>query len=190
MHSLDTVSAHISEADLVSVVRQALGRDALIVTSWTSRQIHGGAGFGSSGGSAIHRFSGEGRDQEEPVVWSVILKVLYPPADRGQPSDSNYWRREAHAFESGLLEDLDGRFTAPRCFGVVDQPDGACWIWLEDVQEGIKGRWPLEHYGVVARHLGRFNGAYLTGTPLPSYPYTLKVEDVSVPVLIPYLYRC
>ena len=32
-------------------------------------------------------------------------------------------------------------------------------------------QWPLEHYGVVARHLGQFNGAYLVERPLPSWPW-------------------
>ena len=32
-------------------------------------------------------------------------------------------------------------------------------------------RWPLEHYGVVARHLGRFNGAYLVDQPLPGWSW-------------------
>jgi len=30
--------------------------------------------------------------------------------------------------------------------------------------------WPLERYGLAARHLGQFNGRYLTGTPLPQHP--------------------
>ena len=92
------------------------------------------------------------------MEWSLILKVLYPPADRGQPTDFDYWRREAHAFESGLLNGLSGGLMAPRCFGVVDQPDEACWIWMEDVRDCFGASWPLEHYGVAARHLGQFNG--------------------------------
>jgi len=116
------------------------------------------------------------------LEWSLILKVLYPPADRGQPSDWDYWRREADAYQSGLLDDLPGGLAAPRCFGVVEHPDDTCWIWMEDVADNIRSaddiagkdagaEWPLEHYGVVARHLGQFNGAYLTGKPLPSYPW-------------------
>ena len=163
--------ALLDTATLTPLVRQALGSEMVEVTSWGSRQIHGGLGFGSAGGSAIHRVSGEGRDQEKPVEWSLILKVLYPPADRGQPSDFNYWRREAHAYESGLLNDLSGGLMAPRCFGVVDQPDGACWIWMEDVRDCFGASWPLEHYGVVARHLGQFNGDYLTGRAIPSWPW-------------------
>jgi hypothetical protein len=36
------------------------------------------------------------------------------------------------------------------------------------VRDDIGPEWPLEHYGVVARHLGQFSGAYLAGRPIPS----------------------
>jgi len=32
-------------------------------------------------------------------------------------------------------------------------------------------QWPLEYFGVVARHLGQFNGAYLVDRPLPGWPW-------------------
>jgi hypothetical protein len=99
----DTRLRSIDEATLTPLVRRALGSQTMEVTSWDRQQIHGGFGYGSAGGSAIHRFSGQGCDQEQALGWSLILKVLHPPADRGHPSDFNYWRREAHAFESGLL---------------------------------------------------------------------------------------
>jgi len=173
----DTQLQSIDRATLTPLVRQALGSEAVEVTDWDAEQIHGGAASGNIGSSAVHRVSGHGRDQGDAVEWSLILKVLYPQAHRDQPSDYDYWRREAHAFESGLLDDLLGGLAAPRCFGVVEHPGGECWIWMEDVADEIRsadepGRtWPLEHYGVAARHLGHFNGAYLTGRPIPCYPW-------------------
>ena len=91
------------------------------------------------------------------------------------PAASPYWRREPCAYESGLLENLPGGLVAPRCFGVWSQPDGSVWLWLEDIAGRFDERWPLEQYGLVARCLGRFNGAYLTGRPLPSYPWLAAV---------------
>jgi hypothetical protein len=44
-------------------------------------------------------------------------------------------------------------------------------MWLEEVAEEIGPHWPWEHYGVVARHVGQFNGAYLAGRPLPQWPW-------------------
>jgi hypothetical protein len=53
----------------------------------------------------------------------------------------------------------------------MEQPGGSHWLWLEDVGDELGTRWPVEHYGIVARHLGRFNGAYLMGRSIPSYPW-------------------
>mgnify|MGYP001105168131 CR=1 FL=1 len=71
----------------------------------------------------------------------------------------------------GWLNDLPGGLAAPRSFGVIEHPDGTCWIWLEDVTDAIGPCWPLEHYGVVARHVGQFNGASLSGRPQPAWPW-------------------
>ena len=156
---------------LTPLVRQALGSATVEIISWDAQQIYGGVSFGSAGGSAIHRVSGRGRDQSRTIEWSLILKVLHPPADRGQPSDWDYWRREVDAYASGLLDDLPGGLSAPHCFGVVEHLDETCWIWMEDIADNIGPKWPLEHYGVVARHLGQFNGAYLTERTIPSWPW-------------------
>jgi hypothetical protein len=101
--------------------------------------------------------------------------VAYPengiPARRQCPHLRLYYKREAHAYQSRWLEDLPGGLAAPRCFAddigshwpleheVIEHQDGSCWIWLEDI------------YGLVARHLGQFNGAYLVDPPLPSWPW-------------------
>jgi hypothetical protein len=82
-----------------------------------------------------------------------------------------YWRREALAFKSGLLADLPDGLAAPRCYGVIEHPSGECWIWLEDLKDDVATEWTLDHYGVIARHLGRFNGAYLTGRLVPTSPW-------------------
>jgi hypothetical protein len=167
----------IDSAMLTPLVRQALGSKTVEVAGWKIQEVHAGWSYGSAGDSFIHRVSGHARDRGEAVAWSLILKVLSPPADRGQPADFNYWRREADAYASGFLDDLPGGLATPRCFGVEDQPGGDCWIWMEDVADRFRSaddigpKWPLEHYGVVARHLGQFNGAYLTGQPPPSHPW-------------------
>jgi len=167
----DTLAISIDGATLTPLVRQALGSETVEVTSCNSQEIHAGWSYGGAGDSFIHRLSGRAQDQGETMEWSLILKVLSPPADRGQPTDFNYWRREACAYGSGFLDDLPGGLAAPRCFGVIDKPNGECWIWLEDVEDEMRPEWPLEHYGVVARHFGQFSGAYLMERPLPSYPW-------------------
>jgi hypothetical protein len=117
------------------------------------------------------------------VPWSLILKIICSPGcipdaravfDRETPSAPFYWKRESLAYRSGALQDLPGGLCAPRCLGVVEHPDEAVWLWLEEVEDRFAGKWPLEHYGVAARHLGQLNGAYLDGRPLPSGPWVSR----------------
>ena len=157
----------VNQAVLAPIVRRALNSEALEVTSWGHEQLH--AGFGA--GTAIYRFTGQGRDKGQTVPWSLILKVLRPTTDGDDPSAWNYYKREVDAYQSGWLDDLPGGLSAPRNFGTVEHSDGTSWIWLEDITDEIGPRWPLEHYGLVARHLGQFNGAYLGGGSLPSWPW-------------------
>ena len=90
------------------------------------------------------------------------------------------------------MDDLPGGLAAPRCYGVLDHPDGTCcWVWLEDIRDIFASQWPLEHCGVVARHLGHFNGAYLVDRPLPSAPWLSSdwlwhYVEQSAPVIEPF----
>jgi hypothetical protein len=159
--------AAIDKATLTPLVKSALNSRTVEVINWAYEQLHGGAGAGN----AVYRFSGQGREQERKISWSLILKAIHWAGRSTDASAWNYYRREPDAYQSGWLDDLPGGLVAPRSFGVVDHPDGACWIWLEDVTDQIGSHWPLEHYGVVARHAGQLNGVYLVDRPLPSWPW-------------------
>ena len=156
--------AAIDQATLTPLVRSALKSETVEVINWELEQLHGGIAVGT----AVHRLSGQVRDHGRTQPWSLILKTLQP--HRGSPDASawNYYKREAGAYQSGWLDDLPGGLAAPRCFDVFDCPDGTCWVWLEEVVEAVGAQWPLEQYGVVARHLGRFSGAWLVDRSLPS----------------------
>jgi hypothetical protein len=65
-------------------------------------------------------------------------------------------------------------------------------MWLEEIMEQIGADWPLEHYGVVARHLGHFNGFYLAGNPLPNWPWLSsdwirQYVELSAPAMEPLM---
>jgi hypothetical protein len=131
----------------------------------------------------VYRFTGTGRDGEQVVSWSLILKVRRAPAytqdaravfDQTELSSPFYWKREPLAYDSGMLQDLPGGLCAPRCYRATEYPDEAVWLWLEEVTDRFEGQWPLEQYGVVARHLGQLNGAYLAGRPPPSDPWVCQ----------------
>ena len=159
--------ASIDQATLTPLVRSALGSKAVEVLNWEFERLHGGI----AAGTAVYRFSGQGRDQHQTIPWSLILKVLQSEGGSADASAWDYYRREVDAYQSGWAADLPGGLVAPRCLGVLDHPDGTCWMWLEEVVEEIGSQWPLEHYGIVARHLGQFNGAYLVNRQLPDWPW-------------------
>jgi hypothetical protein len=159
--------AAIDQATLTPLVQSALSSKTVEVINWECEQLDGGAGLGT----AIYRFSGRAQDQGQKVPWSLILKTLCPAEDNAHISAWDYYKREVDAYRSGWLEELPGGLAAPRCFEVIEHQDGSCWMWLEDVADEIGSPWPLEQYGLVARHLGQFNGAYLVDRPVPSWPW-------------------
>jgi len=109
----------------------------------------------------LNRYSGMTTDGRS---WSAIQKVL-------RQTQSNWaadWRREADVYASGFLDTLPPGISAPRLYA-VDDAEAQVSLWLEDVMETVPS-WPLARYAVAARDLGRFNGAFLAGRPMPSSP--------------------
>ena len=148
---------------LTGLVRRALGRDTLELSDWQVYALHGG----TEASSRVYRIAGSARDRGARAPWSLILKRVQGDAGRTDPGHWNYWRREVLAYQSGVLDDLPDGLIAPQCFGVVEQGDDRAWLWLEDLATTIPLPWPHATYGLAARRLGRFNGAYLAGHPLP-----------------------
>jgi hypothetical protein len=151
---------------LTLVVRKAIGDDGFAVTDWTCRQVFGGRASTTVG---IYRFTGTRRGAQSSV-WSVILKVIGRAGGSDIPSHTSYWCREPLILRSGLLDRLPPGLRAPHCLQIDQSPDGT-WVWLEDVQATLEQPWPLDRFALTARHLGTFNGEYLTRRPLPDYPW-------------------
>lgn len=167
----------INAAVLTPIVRQSVQEDSLRIQTWQVRQLGGGAGNPVSVG--LYRFAGSGQAADNPIHWSVVLKIIQSPANAGlvnfgEGADQthwNYWKREPLLYRSGLLETLPEGLTAPRCFGITEMPGDVIWMWLEDVADAYAGAWSLEGYALTARRLGRLNGVYLAERPLPPYPW-------------------
>jgi hypothetical protein len=136
------------------LVRRCLERGEAELIDWEYASLHGG-----SFNSEIYRFSGNARDRGEVLPWSMILKIIRSPDDKDEPASLIYWKREALAYQSGLLDELPGMICAPRCFGVVEQSGLEIWLWIEEIVDEPGGSWSLDQYGNAARHLGLFNGA-------------------------------
>jgi hypothetical protein len=111
---------------------------------------------------------------------TAVVKLVAHGPDRGSEnwrsgadeSHWYYWRREAEAYRSGLLDRLGaGGLRAPRCHLVAERGDGSVALWLEDVGHEPASSWSLDRYGIAARHLGRTQGAYAAGRALPDHPW-------------------
>ena len=158
----------VDQATLIPLVRRLLANERAQVVSWRYRPVEGG--FGGSYG--VYRFQGEAQAGGETLGWSLILKVIGPATGSQEPAAGDYWKREVLVYGSGLLDDMQGDLVAPRCVGLVEHPGQESWLWLEDAAESGGEPWPLERYGLAARHLGQFSGAYLAGThrAIPDVP--------------------
>jgi len=170
---------------LIGPVRRMRGDDAAELIDWQHAPLAYTVRNPLAGG--VFRITGRAQIRGAVQPWSLILKIAHSPAGRTWPDGrvappgwgmnpvhSQYWKREALAYRSGLLDgldDLSGNLVAPRCFGVDERGDDTIWLWLEEMHETVRRPWPLTRYGVAAQHLGQFNGAYLAGRPLPAEPW-------------------
>lgn len=159
--------ATLSAVDLESLAAQVLGVQQVRVTEWHVAQLGGSAHY-AEGGLGVFRVSGTAQVKETLLPWSLIAKGASSTAGSGStdPSAPDYWKRETLVYQTGLLAHLPGSLAAPRCYAVCEPQPEEFWLWLEEVHETFR-HWTLEQFGLVARHLGQFNGAYLAGTPLP-----------------------
>lgn len=161
-----TIPAQIQAIDqtiLDPLVQQATERPTVAVVDWSCHPVHGGGGEGTG----VYRFLGNASDAQTAVPWSLILKILGPPPHAGGLSSWNYWKREVHAYHSGLLQTLSRGIAVPQCFASSEQPDGLVWLWLEDISQNPAQSWSLDDYLAVAYQLGKFNSTYLVQQSLP-----------------------
>ena len=157
------------DADLLkSFVRKALGTSGVDIGHWEYEIIKGDW---TPGKRFVCRFSGRGTVQGREASWSVFLKVPNPVHTHMDSWHREPFQREPLLYGSGILDDLPGNLCAPRCLGVVEYSDDEPWMWLEDVAGEPSLEWPLERFGVAARHFGVFQGAFLAGAPLPEEPW-------------------
>ena len=134
---------------------------------------------------ALYRWSGRAAVDGVERDWSLILKAWLRDAKTDAPAQWNYWKREFLAYSSGMLDVLPG-IVAPRLLGATDE-DQLAYLWLEDVSEDTNRRWPTDRYVLAARHLGRFNGAYLADRPIPDARFLTRTYLRSWTTWIPWL---
>jgi hypothetical protein len=123
------------------------------IERWQVRSASASAGAATDG---VYRVSGTASDGGTLLEWALMLKILRPAAAAWNPAAREidhpiYWKREALAYASGLLADLPGGITAPRCFVVEERADESCWLWLEEISDSYGPRWPLAQYAHAAQ---------------------------------------
>jgi Phosphotransferase enzyme family len=155
----------INHALLLPVVRMATTCPHLHIDTWQTTTLS------VQGQRSIYRFVGTGYEGSLEHPWSLILKVIRAPvhADMVDWDSRNwvYWEREYLLYKAGIPQTLSGDLRAPRCYGTLQPTPDQCWIWLEDLHDCYESNWPIERYGLAARHLRAFNGAYLVGKRIP-----------------------
>ena len=171
----------LTAVELAPVVRQALGADGAWPSSWQVQSLGWAAVNPATRG--LYRLTGLARvGPHEDVAWAAVLKVVGDvdlagtPLDVGflhHPEDWNYWRREAVAFQSGLLDGWPGPLVPVRCLAVEDQADDSVWIWLAACGSGqTPGRWTLAQQAVLAHDLGAFSAQWAHRAPsVVTYPW-------------------
>jgi hypothetical protein len=85
-----------------------------------------------------------------------------------QPHRWTYWCREALAYRDGLVDEYAASgITAPRALG-AEVDDREAVLLLEWVDDDPGESWPVPAYGPMAEALGRAQGSYFAGRPLPA----------------------
>jgi hypothetical protein len=152
-------SLALDPAVLTRVVCAALGSDTAAIERWQVRSATSSRGSATAG---VYHISGTADDRGAPAEWAIMLKILRPAAAAWNPAAREidhplYWKRELLAYEFRLLADLPSGISAPRCLAIEEHAD--------------ESGWPVAQYAHAAGALGRFNGAYLAGQPLPTHPW-------------------
>jgi hypothetical protein len=157
----------IDPAVLLNVVRQDQRNPDFTILNWTVRAL---SDKGAMNPDGLWCFSGTGQDHHGVKLWSVALKLLKKPEAPAEPSYLWYWKREYLAHETGLLSGLPPYIAQARSYGTNEDSLGA-WLWMELLTDTTNESWGLPEYAFVARQLGRFNAACLTGPPIPAYTW-------------------
>ena len=167
---------YLEDTTWQQLVAGLLGSDGIEVIGRHSEEIFVGVGTGTR----LYRVIGTATDGGRPVEWKLVIKVIsldkmsFQSVSTDQ-SSWDYWKREWYVYQSPWLQQLPGPLVAPRVLGtgeiLAEADKELAWIALEDLQALDRRPWQAGEFREVARHLGMFNGDYLSGRPLPTDPW-------------------
>jgi hypothetical protein len=174
---VDAFVAALDPEVVASVARAALDVPTTQLEEWSVERITAGIGDATAG---TFRVTGTARVGGETRRWSAVLKVIHPGwshdaearaarAD-ADPGTWRNWQREALLYRSGVVAGVPGGFAPARCLR-VDVEARRAFLWLEEVREDEPQPWPAARLRLAAQQLGRFQGAFAAGRPLPAEPW-------------------
>ena len=157
---------------LTEVVRKDQDSPGFEISEWSVKTLSDKGAMNSDG---LWLFSGTGSDNKGSRGWSVVLKTPAAGTENDQVpiTDIWYWKRETLLAQSGLTRHLPGPVRAPR-FYRADEYTDSVWLWMEHVKDQHPNRWSLKEFSFAAQQLGAWNGQYVTGAPLPEYPWLTR----------------
>jgi len=160
----------IPEGELRAALAARDGTAGAVAGDWHARPISGHTVSSATGGVWRVAPGAEG-------AAAFVLKVVHR-SDGGHeywrssedPADPMYWKREPRLFASGLLDRLAGGLRAVCLHHAAARGDGSIALWLEDLPDPATA-WPVERYGLAARHLGRAQAALVGEHRVPTEPW-------------------
>ena len=170
--NLEQQLSTLTSETLTPIVRKVVADDSAEVLDWSFSRLLGEAINPITAG--IFKFSGNAQSHGRTIPWSMMLKVVQwvdftgSPLEHdyiNNPADWNYWKREALAYQSSILEKVQGDLIPVKCFHTSEQTETSVWIWQEEVHEPNRSNWSLDRHILAARHFGEFGGAYAGFSP-------------------------
>ncbi len=173
----------ITPPTLAPWVREALAdaQAELIDWSWQRLPIYGVNPITTG----IYRLTGTAQSRGILKSWALVVKQIHWLTLNGHgenylddPTDWNYWKREALAYQSGILDDLRGELLPPKCYAVTEPSPTTAWLCLQDLGDDLHQTWTVERHLLAAQHFGEFNGAHAGYTPSPNDARWLSTQHL------------
>lgn len=156
----------IDDEGITRAVQRCLEDSTARVVSLSSKSFKGGFADAMTGGDGVRMIEGTAAIAGGKRDFQMVGKTCRNHPMGADPVSWLYWKREALAFNSGILCDLPEGLRAPQCFGVSYPDADTAIIYMEAISNG-DADWTMEDYRQAAEALGRFNGPYLSGKPWP-----------------------
>lgn len=173
----------LTAAELAPVVKKALRDDHAWPLTWEFDALDWTGNPATVGLFRVAGIAGTSGGREVP--WIMVLKVVAdvdltgdPLIDRytHEPEGINYWKREALAFNSGLLIGWPGPLVPVRCYGVEEASKSEVWIWLEAREgAGPHAFWTIEQLASAAYDFGALAAQWRSKLPdVRQYPWLAR----------------